>query len=330
MRLSDVQRELLHRWHVATAPARERRAIRRAYRALQAEAPREPRTFSEKVLVKMAYDRDPLLRVFGDKLAAREWIAARIGAQRLPELYAVTEDASTIDWDALPREFVAKATHGSGGTIVVADGFPADRTLPSENFEVGWTRYSVPPERADRRSMEGLLAYWLRQRFEWWPGRRPEWAYGGITPRILIEEFVHDADERFPSDLRVYLFDGVAQFGRMNYQNALGTKVCSHYLPDGTPIDVTFIESGHVWKRRDPEPPAPPELAEAIGLAEQLTGGLDFVRVDFYRSQRGLLLGELTNYPTGSDFTYDPASFDEWAGKDWHPSYDRRGRRRTA
>ncbi len=320
MRIRGAPRALYRRGRALAARVRDRvLGRRRAYAALVAEAPPHPATFSEKVLYKMAFDRSPLLHTFADKYATRRWVAERVGEHRLPALLATATRPEQIDWAALPDEFVAKVSHGSGGTIVVSAAMENDERLPAHDFEVGWTRFWVRPEHAEVASIQGLLRHWLGLPFEWWPGRRPEWAYRGVRPRILIEELIRDPEEALPSDFRLYTFNGRVQFVRLNYLDTDGGHSCAHWDRDGTPIDVVFVESGRVWPRRIT--PAPPELAEGIEIAEQLTGGLDFVRVDLYRSERGLLVGELTNYPTGSDFAYEPAEFGAWAGKDWHPRY---------
>lgn len=290
-----------------------------AYRRLRARAPRQPATYSEKVVYKLAFDRRPVLHTFADKYATRGWVTERVGAEYLPKLLAVGSRPEDIDWASLPEEYVAKVSHGSGGTIIVSAAADAATRLPEREFEVGWIRYWIRPERADLHAIQGLLRHWLSLRFEWWPGRPPEWAYRGVPPRIMVEELIRDAEEALPADLRTYVYNGRLQFLRMSYTDPRGEHSSAHYDRDGTPIDVTFIEAGKVWPQRVPAPPAPPELEEIIELAERLSGGIDFVRVDLYRSDRGLLVGELTSYPTAGDFSYDPPEFTAWAGKDWHP-----------
>jgi TupA-like ATPgrasp len=70
-------------------------------------------TFTDKVRYKMLHDRRQLLVQWGDKVAAREYVAARVGEDLLPKFYLVTGDAASVRSDALPREFVLKPSHGA-------------------------------------------------------------------------------------------------------------------------------------------------------------------------------------------------------------------------
>ena len=80
-----------------------------------------PTTFSEKIIYKMMFDRRPILTRITDKLRAREYVAERIGARYLTELYQVCRSPAEIDWHGLPRRFVIKATHGTAMNIFVRD-----------------------------------------------------------------------------------------------------------------------------------------------------------------------------------------------------------------
>ena len=55
----------------------------------------------------------------------------------LTKAYAITEDPGTIDWSTVPRNYVCKATHGSGGVIVVNDHADPDARLPTGE-DGGW------------------------------------------------------------------------------------------------------------------------------------------------------------------------------------------------
>lgn len=70
-------------------PKRVQLAIR--FRQINGAAPdlRNPRLLSERIVHRILMDRDPLLRTFCDKVAAKEWIATRIGAGRTPRTLAI-------------------------------------------------------------------------------------------------------------------------------------------------------------------------------------------------------------------------------------------------
>src|SRR4051794_18712598 len=60
-----------------------------------------PVTASQKIRWRMLKARTPLLATFADKVAARDYVAERVGPETLPRLYAVVDDPDELDFDAL-------------------------------------------------------------------------------------------------------------------------------------------------------------------------------------------------------------------------------------
>lgn len=292
-----------------------------AMRRLKAEARGPLETFAQKVTYKMAFDRSPLLHTFVDKVASRDWIADRVGEEYLPKAIAIADRPEEVDWDALPESYAAKVSHASGGAILVSPDFDADARLPTESFDVGWERYGIRREHAHVPSIHGLMNYWLSRPFDWWPGRRPEWAYRGIPRRILIEDWITEPGMALPSDIKVFVFNGHVQYFRLNFLDAQGGKSTAHYDREGKDLDVTLIDGTYEWPRPIPAPPVTFDIPKMIELSEALGAGLDFARVDLYHSDRGFIVGEITIYSNAGAFSYIPEEFGRWAGKDWHPKY---------
>jgi len=141
-----------------------------------------PKTFNEKILHRILFDRRPILTTLQDKYAVREYVRARIGAHVLPEMYWATNDPSTIPFDTLPRKFVVKPTHASGWAELVVD------------------KASVNP-----RALVETCRGWLRQNYYYAEG---EWVYKNIEPRIIVEEFIDDGTGSVPTDYKLFVFDG--------------------------------------------------------------------------------------------------------------------------
>src|SRR5207247_10626742 len=80
-----------------------------------------PDTFNGKVRWRMLKDRGPILTTFADKVAAREHVTRLVGTECLTTCHAIVADARELDRARLPREFVAKARHGSGGVCIGSD-----------------------------------------------------------------------------------------------------------------------------------------------------------------------------------------------------------------
>ena len=92
---------------------------------------RNPATFTERLFVKMARDRDPLLTRTADKAGLRGYVQDVLGDGHLPALYAVLERPEELLEATLPSRYVVKATHSSGHVVLV----------PSDSLEV---RQQVP------------------------------------------------------------------------------------------------------------------------------------------------------------------------------------------
>jgi hypothetical protein len=258
----------------------------------------------------MAHDRRLILRQFADKSAVRRYVAERVGRQFLTTVFVETNDVSTIDWDALPSQYVVKVTHGSGGIIIVADGAPSDSQLPT-NEPVWWTRHLIRPAAADRERMVRLIDKWMRLRYDARPGRFPEWCYRDIPPAVLIEELLLDDEGQLPCDYKFFVFDGVCRFVHVDSDRATGHKR-DVFTPDWTLVDVLSN-----YPRSVVPPKRPRNLEQMIEVASALGQGIDFVRVDLYSIGDRVLFGELTNYPEGGRVIIEPASFDELWGTFW-------------
>src|SRR5262245_12746281 len=85
-----------------------------------------PKTFNDKVLHRILFDRRSVLTQLTDKFAVRSYVEPRLGSLILPELYHVTKDPGTIPFDSLPEKFVVKPTHASGWVEIVTDKSSVD------------------------------------------------------------------------------------------------------------------------------------------------------------------------------------------------------------
>jgi hypothetical protein len=309
-------------FRAAIAFVRGRESRRLAYAELRREA-RNPRTFNEKVRYKAAFDRRPIITTFADKIAVREHVARTIGPAFLTEAYAVACDPSLIGWNSLPREYVCKVNHGSGGVIVVWDGADSSVQLP-EDPRVGWTRLKVRPEHADPARIRALCDYWLALDYSYWgPGHRrmPEWAYQGIKRGVIVEELLRDEDGRLPIDHKLFVVNGRTRMIRLDSPSASGRKSMAHFDRDWAALPVQFVEGGEPYPVTDPLPSRPENLDSLLRVAERLAAGTDFVRVDLYSLGARVVFGELTNYPTAGAGRFIPDCFDEELGASWVIDY---------
>jgi hypothetical protein len=251
---------------------------------------RAPRTINEKILFRMAFDRRPLWITLSDKVAVREFVAARVGPDVLAEHYAVVERPEELDLDRLPERFVVKPSHGSGAVIIVDDRAPADARLDPPASRSWCTALEhVRKEALRDGSFRAMALNWLAASYS----PVSEWAYWAVPPRLVVEELLEDEDGAIPADYKFWCFDGEVAFIQV-LLDRLDQPLRSIHLPDWTPIEGDFGVEGPAVP-----PGRPVALDRMLDIAGRLSVGLDFVRVDLYAVGERVVFGELTAYPDG-------------------------------
>ena len=144
-----------------------------------------PITFNEKLQWLKLYDRNPLYTQLVDKYEVRKYISNIIGERYLIPLLGVYEKFSDIDFDKLPRQFVLKCTHDSGGLVVCKD------------------KNALDMESAERKINRSLKRnYYYLQR---------EWPYKNVKPRIICEKYMLDESNEELKDYKFLCFNGKVQ-----------------------------------------------------------------------------------------------------------------------
>lgn len=254
---------------------------------------RDPQTFNEKIHYKMAFDRRPILTTFADKISVRDYVSMTIGPQYLSTALAIAHDVADVPWSALPQEYVCKVNHASGGIVLAwADADPTVE-LPASATGIGWEHFTVHPDRADPERISRLCRHWLAQDYAWHPGMTViEWAYQDIKRGVLIEELLRDQSGRLPKDYKFYTFNGKVRIIQVD-TDRFGHATKDMLTTDWERIDVDWCRVPH----SPVLPTPPPNLELMMQAAEALSGGIDFVRADFYDLGSRVVFGELTNYP---------------------------------
>lgn len=264
----------------------DRRSLEDQFAAVFGRAPdfATPRTFNEKVNWRKLYDRNPLQQLVTDKVAAREYVASRVGADYLMPLLGVFNKPEDIPWAQLPAPYVIKATHGSGWNVFVAD--PA----------------CLEPREAVRK-----LQGWLQT--DYYPPAR-EWAYKHIPRRLIVERFIGSTRDRAPEDFKFFCFDGLPQVIQVDHDRFTHhTRTLYDMSWQELPVEYGY-PSGPII-------PAPTGLPEMVRVATELSRGFDFVRVDLYYIEGRVHFGELTVYPEAGFGPFTPPEWDEWLGAFW-------------
>ncbi|MBQ4473839.1 MAG: glycosyl transferase [Lachnospiraceae bacterium] len=261
--------------------------IHRKFRVVMGCEPNleEPKTFNEKLQWLKLYDHNPKYTDLVDKEKVKEYVSKQIGREYVIPTLGVWDSFEEIDFDALPDQFVLKCTHDSGGLVICKD-----------------------KSRLDKEAAKQKIDHCLTRNFFYY-GR--EWPYKNVKPRILAEPYLEDAHGEL-NDYKIMCFGGEVK--------------CSFVCTDrfnGKGLKVTFFDKD--WERMTFERhyPAssevidkPEQYEEMCRLAEILSEGIPFVRVDFYDLDGKVLFGEMTFFPGGGFEEFTPEEWDRTLG-DW-------------
>ena len=287
-----------------------------SYRYLKNRAEKNPISFDKKILHRMAFDRNPIFPMLTDKIAVRNYVEERVGANLLIPALSICDSVNQLNWQELPREFVCKVSHGSGGLIGVDKNVDGSSKLPIEIGRLGWQRYWVNPERFDIGSAEAMLMKWLSVNYEWIPGHSPEWAYAGLKPRIIVEELLLGPDSKISTQTQFYVINGKVKLILKAGRNSDGKRTMNFYSLEWQSLPVWFI-GGTKFEHAESPQLKPINLSSMISVAECLGEGLDFVRVDLYDLGVEIRFGEMTLYPSAGESFLHPSSFNLELGMHW-------------
>lgn len=244
-----------------------------------------PRTFNEKLQWLKLHDRNPLYTTLVDKYAVRRYIADKLGEDYLVPLVGGPWDhVEDIDFDALPRQFVLKCTHDSGGVIVVKDKQQLNRA-------------------------ETIAKLRKRLKRNYYYGNR-EWPYKDVKPRIIAEKYLEDESGEL-RDFKYYCFKGKPRFMLITTDRASKDKpTCYTYF------DMDFNMLPFYWSgpHSGSELTKPKNFEIMAKIAADLSQGLPHVRVDMYDVGGKIYFGEMTLYDGSGFAAFDPPEWDEIFG----------------
>lgn len=242
-------------------------------------------TFNDKVTYRRLCVRDPIFQCFSDKLSMRDFITARLGANSVPALLEVAEQAATLA--SLDGPFVLKPNHASG--LVMPVGERGKLTGEQISRADGWLRFDCA---------------WLDL----------EWGYLAARKLLLVEEYVHEPGRlRLPFDYKLFAFDGQVLMIDVITGRLRGVHSILRY-PDWSPVPGFRPEYP---RAAETETPRPANLELMLDWASTLSRGIGFVRVDLYDLGDRVKVGELTPYPCGGNSPFSPPTLDAWLGRAW-------------
>lgn len=246
-----------------------------------------PTTFNEKLQWLKLYDRKPEYTMMADKYAVREYIANTIGEEYLIPLLGVWDDPDGIDFEALPNQFVLKCNHNSGlGMCICKD------------------RSHLNIKKVKKELRKGLKQnYYLTGR---------EWPYKDIPRKIIAEKYMVDAQTAELRDYKFFCFNGKAKCFKIDFDRFFNHQA-NYYDVNGVLLPFGEVICPPDFERTIE---MPCNLSLMIKLAEKLSDGIPFVRVDFYEVDGKVYFGEMTFFPAAGFGHFTPEEWDcklgEW------------------
>lgn len=246
-----------------------------------------PRTFNEKLLWLKRHHRDPAMRPFADKVAARAAATAAVPELRLPDLIGIFESVDEVRFADLPDHAVLKSSHGSGHVRVLTRPY-------------------------DEAAVRAAASRWLSRPYG---TETNEWLYADIPRRLLVERFL-GAPGTVPTDYKVYVLNGEAVLVQLftgRFERVERRMVDTNWRE--IPVYRGAYPGGPAIVP-DPAglPPAPPCLDRMLDQAARLARPFPFARADFYVIDDEPVFGELTFFPNGGHVDFRPRRFDRELG----------------
>lgn len=246
-----------------------------------------PQTFNEKLNWIKLYDRKPIYTMMVDKYEAKKYVASIIGEEYVIPTLGVWGRFEDIDFDSLPKQFVLKCTHDSGGLVICRD---------KDKLDVEAARKKI------NRSMK--TNYYLFGR---------EWPYKNIKPRIIAEKYMTDCGNGL-RDYKFFTFDGEPRFMYISegFENHDTAKV-SFYSLDGELLPFHRLD----YKPFDEQIELPEGYQDMLSICRRLSEqiGAAFVRIDLYCIEGMTYFSEITFSPCSGFVPFEPKEWDKKLGK---------------
>lgn len=231
-----------------------------------------PQTLNEKLNVLKTRFRVPEMTRLVDKWAVREVVRGKIGEKYLVPLLGVWERARDVSFAELPDAFVLKVNHGSGQNAIVRN-----------------------KAKEDERALKKTLARWMKENHAVFSR---EWPYRGVVPRITAEELLLEGDGSLPKDYKFHCFAGRVETVQVDLDRETAHKR-NFYDLDWRKQPFLWCETeadGAPKWPNGPDVPRPAALEEMTVVAETLSRGWPYVRVDLFCVAGKVYFGELTFY----------------------------------
>ena len=222
-----------------------------------------------KLQWKKIYAYEPIHTIIADKLAVREHVTSVIGEEYLIPILKVYNQIDEIFLEDLPDAFVFKSNNGSSNVKII-------------NRKKG---------NISESELRDIAQRWLNDDYFGWTKERQ---YRDIKTKIFAEKYFSNEFGTPPNDYKFHCFSGKVKYINVDIDRFIKHKR-AFFDPDWKNVPFDWGEK-YVEQIFDIEKPK--KLEEMIFLAEKLSTGFDYIRVDLYYVRDCIFFGELTLHPT--------------------------------
>lgn len=252
---------------------------------------KHPKTFTEKLQWLKVYDYKPEYTRMVDKLAAKDYVAERIGMEYIIPTLGVWDNVDDIDWESLPNQFVLKTTHGGGGcgVVVCLDKAKFDKNKAIHKLKI---------------SMHTNAGESYREK-----------PYLNVPRKIIAEKFMAErktsseiADKDLP-DYKFFCFNGEPHYCQV-IRDRHSKETIDFY--DMEWRHMPFVGLNPVAKNGSNPVAKPQHLDTMKEICRKLSKDMKFSRIDLYVIDDKEYFGEITLYPAAGFGEFKPT---EWNAK---------------
>ena len=243
---------------------------------------KNPQKFSEKIQWLKLNDRKAIYHNLVDKYEAKKIVSKIIGEDYIIATLGVWDKYEDIDFSTLPDQFILKCTHDSASVTICRDKSSFD---PKKET---WKYDSIFMKR------------------DYYHFENKQWAYKGIKPRIIAEEYLEDDKYDSLADYKLYCFNGKAKCVYVTINRFTNLRVNIYDM------DWNRMPFDHIHQSTTDIIDKPKHLDLMKELAEKIARFIDnpYVRIDFYEVKGRVYFGEVTFYPEGGMGYFDPEEWD--------------------
>lgn len=242
---------------------------------------KNPQTFCEKLNWLKLHGYKPEYSDYVDKIKARDIVKEKLCEDISIPLLGKWKHYKDIDFDSLPNQFVLKCNHDSGSVKIIRDKKAINHKELEEFFE-------------GRLKIDNYIL-----------GRD---YYRNITPYIIAEKYMAEADSDDIADYKFFCFDGKPVIMFVATERAKDCKF-DFYDMDFNHLDIVNI---HPNSEKTIEKPS--QFERMKEYAAKLSQGLKFVRIDLYEINRKVYFGEYTFFHGGGFWSMHSDGWEEKLG----------------